>query len=253
MRRTILHPRTLQPFAPIGLRKDGRPIFPILGGSEPPNQPSNPPSNPPSPTDPPNPPGHPAPTDPPAATTDPADPNFFPPNTAVDDMTDKQKAAYWRNQSKIQQARVPKNLEELQAAAAKWAEVERERMTPSEKALAEAREAGKAEGALAANQEAASSILNTSLGLRGKSDAEIAAIMRGINPAGFIKDGKVDNGAIAQFIDTIAPAAGSGGQGPGGGRGIGQGRYDAPPADRRAAGMAEAERRGFIKKTPAGA
>lgn len=41
-----LHPRTGAVLRPIGYRRDGRAIWPILGGSEPPNQP---PANPPAP------------------------------------------------------------------------------------------------------------------------------------------------------------------------------------------------------------
>lgn len=40
------HPLTGALLRPVGFRKDGRPIFPILGGSEPPNQPPNPPKRP---------------------------------------------------------------------------------------------------------------------------------------------------------------------------------------------------------------
>lgn len=55
------HPRTGAPLRPLGYRKDGRAIWPILGGSEPPNQPPAPPGGqPPPPPAPPSPAGHPA-------------------------------------------------------------------------------------------------------------------------------------------------------------------------------------------------
>jgi hypothetical protein len=47
------HPLTGRPIVPVGYRKNGRPIMPILGGSEPPNQPTPAPAPPaPSPTPP---------------------------------------------------------------------------------------------------------------------------------------------------------------------------------------------------------
>lgn len=58
-----LHPLTGAKLRPVGYRRDGRPIWPILGGSEPPNQPPAPPA--PAPPAPPAP--APAPPAPPAA------------------------------------------------------------------------------------------------------------------------------------------------------------------------------------------
>jgi hypothetical protein len=68
-----LHPVTGRALAPVGYRRSGRPIFPILGGSEPPNQP---PGNQPPPSAPPAgpPAGQPAPGQPPAAPQQPERP-----------------------------------------------------------------------------------------------------------------------------------------------------------------------------------
>lgn len=43
-----LHPRTKAPIVPLGYRKNGRAIWPIIGGSEPPNQPPTPAPTPPA-------------------------------------------------------------------------------------------------------------------------------------------------------------------------------------------------------------
>jgi hypothetical protein len=55
------HPLTGAPIVPLGFRRDGRAIWPIMGGSDPAPPPSDPP-------------GDPAPTDPPAPPDPPADP-----------------------------------------------------------------------------------------------------------------------------------------------------------------------------------
>jgi len=62
MRAVRLHPLTGAPFAPLGYRKDGRAIWPILGGSEPTPTPAPTPEPAPTPTPDPPKPGDPAPT-----------------------------------------------------------------------------------------------------------------------------------------------------------------------------------------------
>jgi hypothetical protein len=71
----------MHPFlTPIGVRKDGRPIYPILGGSEPPTPPALPAPAPPS--------APPAP--------DPSD-KGFPDGTPLERMTVEQREAYWKH------------------------------------------------------------------------------------------------------------------------------------------------------------
>jgi hypothetical protein len=70
-RRSLLrlHPLTGARIVPVGYRRDGRPIWPILGGSEPPNQPPAP--APPAPVPPaPSPPAPPAAPEKPDGVTD---------------------------------------------------------------------------------------------------------------------------------------------------------------------------------------
>lgn len=219
-----LHPRTGAPLRPLGYRKDGRAIWPILGASEPPNQP---PAPAPAPTPAPAPAPAPAPTPPPPApngnaTDEQGNDLGFPASTPVAEMTDKQQAAYWRNQSKVQQAKVPKDADQLAEDARKWREHQQAQQTPAEQAVEAARAEGRAAALREANENAASAILRASLTSRGKDDAAVTALMKGFNPAGFTTDTGVDQAAIAAFVDSIAPAQQSGKQwdvGQGRGRG----------------------------------
>jgi hypothetical protein len=208
----LLHPLTGDPITPIGHRRDGREIWPILGGSEPPGGAPGAGGNPPPPA---------SRTD--GGPTDPNDPLWFPPNTAVAEMTDRQAANYWRNQSKVQQGRLPANLTELQQKAKEYDELVASTRTEAEVAVDEALEVGREEGRAEVRMEAAAEILSGVLEHRGKSAEDITNLMRGINPAGFLTaDGKIDRQAIAGFADALAPAGEGGG---GGGRpDLGQGR-----------------------------
>lgn len=152
------------------------------------------------------------------APTDPADPNYFPPNTAVTEMTADQRAAYWRFEAKRANDRVPANLSELQQKAREYDDLVAATRSDGEVAIDEALEIGREEGRAEVLQEAAAELLRTHLST-GRTDDQVAVLMRGINPAGFITDeGKLDGPGIAAFAATLGGGTG------GGGRDIGQGR-----------------------------
>lgn len=223
-------------FRPVGYRKDGRPIFPIAGGSEPPNQP-------PPPADPPNPP----PANPPAGPVEAVDPETgetlgFPDKTPVEQMTDTQKANYWRNQTKVANKRVPKNLDQIQRDAQAWAEYQRTQKPPEQQAIDAAVEKARADALKEAAQESALALLRVTLQTRGKNAAEVDEIVDPLNPAKFLtQDGKLDTARVTAFVDKLAPVRSGGGQH------IGQGRFDQIPQSRAEAGRIEAQRR-FAKQ-----
>lgn len=210
MRRSILPSAALlldidgQPYR----RRDGRLVRLIQGGSSP----EPPVAAPPAPTAPPTPPA-PAPTPPvpPASATPPED-KGFPADTPVAEMTPVQQVAYWKDKSRKHESRaLPANeVEELRRKAAAHDAAEAAKLTPSEQAIREARDAGKAEALIEANTRAAAAILKASLQARGKSADEINEITAAINTSVFIADGDVDTDKVAAFVNRIAGTAGDG-------------------------------------------
>jgi hypothetical protein len=157
MRRTLVHPLTLKQIRPVGFRKDGRPIWPILGGSEPPNQPPAPPAGPP-PANPPAPPAPPA--NPPA---DPPGDKGFPEGTPLEQMNVEQQRNYWRHYARQHESRANAraDYDDVKAKAAKYDELQRQQQTPSEQAVNDAKDEGKREGAREAYAKSAAALLDT--------------------------------------------------------------------------------------------
>jgi len=215
------HPRTGQAITPLGYRRNGKPIWPILGGSEPPTPPTPPTPTPPTPA-----PSPPAPAPAPNGNATDAQGNDlgFPANTAVAEMTDGQAAAYWRNQSKVQQSRVPADLAELQRKATEYDQLQAAQRTDAEKAADEARDAGRTEGRTQIAQEAATEFLRAQLSA-GRTEEQVTTLMRGVTAAGFVgQDAKVDYSGIRAFAATLGGPAGAGDPDLGNGRRGGTGK-----------------------------
>jgi hypothetical protein len=165
----------------------------------------------------------------------------FPAKTPVEQMNDKQAAAYWRNQSKVQQqiADQRKDYDQIKADAQKWREYDQSQQTPSQRAIEEA----KLEAKLEVAGDSALASLRAILQTRGKDEAEVNDLLQFVSPSSFLTaDGKVDHQKVVTAADKLAPTGSQGG-------GYGQGRYEQPNQSRSAAGIAEAERRGFVKKS----
>lgn len=193
-----------------------------------------------------NPPANPQPTtatnatnDPPKNAVDEAGNDLgFPEKTSVDAMTDAQKAAYWRNESKKQQARVPKNLDQLLRDSQELATLREKQMTPDEQAVQAARTEGLTQGRREAAEDSVMVALRTSFQMRGKTEAEVSDLLDVVSPSKFLTDdGKVDASKVTGYVNRLAPAAGSPGGSPG------QGRREQAPDDKKAAGKAESDRR----------
>jgi hypothetical protein len=166
----------------------------------------------------------------------------FPKDTALTAMTVEQREAYWRNQSKVQQKKVPTNLAELQAAKAELDQIKLKQQTPAEQEIQKVRD----ETAAATRKEVAAESALTNLRIvlhtRGKSDAEVDGLVEFINPERFLtQDGKVDTGKVMAYADGIAPAGSGGGGRPGGLPG--QGKFGQSAQDKAAGGKEEADRR----------
>jgi hypothetical protein len=195
----------MHPFlTPIGVRKDGRPIYPILGGSEPPTPPA-----PPAPT--PTPPAPPAP--------DPSD-KGFPDGTPLERMTVEQREAYWKYHARKHEDRVkafgdltPERLAELQEKARRAEALEHDLMSETERSVAEAA----AQARLVAEAELMPELVTAYFRseLKGRVpdeqlDERLAAITEPLDLTKFFTEaGKVDTAKVAAFVANIAPATGT--------------------------------------------
>jgi hypothetical protein len=217
----------------LGYRFDGRPIFPIAGGSEPLKQDDPPKTDPPK-TDPPK-------DEPPQDVRDEFGRSLgFPEKTRVEDMKPEQQAAYWRTESKKQQkAREEAERKLSQNNNGSGTVRDQQQQTNSDAAVTAARDEGRREAA----KDAARATLEAALALRGKSEEESSELLGVIDPAAFLtSEGKTDAAKVTRYVDKVAPA-GNGGGGTGGTPG--QGRFSQAPADPRAIARAEAEKRGY--------
>lgn len=158
-------------------------------------------------------------------------------------MSDKQAAAYWRNMSKNKQkeADARKDYDQQKADAEKWRQLQEEQKTPSQKQIDEAILRGKKEAAA----DNALSMVSVILTTRGKSDKEASDLLEFVNPQSLLtSDGGVDRQKVTNLADKLVPASSSSGGG-----NLGQGRYESQSVTGKAAGQAEAERRGYLKKS----
>lgn len=138
----------------------------------------------------------------------------FPPDTPVADMTPEQKAAFDRHkreQNKAERARWravtgDRTPDQLKADLDELANLRKEKLTPSERQLQEAREQAAAETRAAARAETATTIYETALETLGVPEADIPDLVRGFNAAGFITDDGVDRAAVTSFAKKFAPA-----------------------------------------------
>lgn len=179
----------------------------------------------------------------------------FPANTPIKDMNAEQQAAYWKHHDRRKSDTLksyggitPEQAKQYKDAAEAAA---RSQMSPADQALADAR----TEGRTAALQEAASQwapeFANQVIGQFVPDEAQRASVLAGINPMNFVKDGKFDTDALVGHLKGLATAFGGSAGGDGQEqqpRQWGQ-SGDRPPAQTAsAAGLAEAERRGYVKK-----
>ncbi|GAB2677693.1 hypothetical protein [Thalassiella azotivora] len=148
----------------------------------------------------------------------------FPENTPLAEMTVEQREAYWKHQARKHESRANArgDYDAIKAKAEKYDQIERERQTPSEKAVNDAREQGRREALAEANQNAAKAILRAGLTARGKTGEQAEAIVSGLSLTAFVTDTDVDTDKVATYLESIAgPITGPQqldlGQGPRGG------------------------------------
>jgi hypothetical protein len=234
---TMVHPITGQPLRAVGLRRDGRPIWPIMGASAPIPGGGQPPAAPPATGTPPA--TQPAPNGtPPAgqgATPDPADEPLG--------EAGKQTLVKVRKLQADAEARA--TAAEDQLAALKAAS-----QTDQEKAV----EAARTEGLTAGNQRLIRAEVKAAAAHAGFHDPVDAAVQLAdqIAKVPVTKDGDVDEAKVKELIAELATAKPYLLKAPGATPPAalpGQGNHQPAPKTGSAAGKAEAEKR-FGKKTP---
>lgn len=148
---------------------------------------------------------------PPADPASPA-PEGFPADTPVVEMTVDQQLAYWKHQSRKHEGRVKSlgDVEALKAKAEKFDALEREKLTPSEKAIEEARAEERAKVLAEQTRTVADRLVAAEfkVALAGrKKPEEVAALLEPLNLTKFLtSDGEVDADKVTKYAAGIAPA-----------------------------------------------
>jgi len=138
----------------------------------------------------------------------------FPANTPVAEMTDAQQAAYWRNESKKQQAIADsrKDYTTLAEKAAAHDKYLSEHATEEEKAREEARREGEVIGA---EKYLKAAVIGTFQALTGKTDEEVAATFEHVDPKSFLDDkGEIVAEKLKAFAATFVPKGAGGKEDP---------------------------------------
>jgi hypothetical protein len=157
----------------------------------------------------------------------------FPKETPVEQMTPEQQAAYWKNQSKVQQTaretaergkkayEVFGTPEELQAARDATERARLDALGDNERAIEEAKAAGRAEGvAQSATKHLVSGVTGMLLALTKNAAESFEDATARVNAAiGFADltkflgdDGELDAAKVQTFAQSIGPVDGDGTQ-----------------------------------------
>lgn len=224
-------------FSPVGFRKDGRPIMPIAGGSEPSNQGGQQDNS-----------GQgdqqgqqdgQQKQEPEEARDEHGAGLGFPKDTRTEDMTDAQKVNYWRNQSKVQQRQREQAERDLQAEKQRNTQQNQNGNNGDGSGTVREQQADDSAIRASAAQDAAMATIRTTLALRGMKADDIDDTVDLLSPAKFVTaDHKVDSAKVTAFVEKTA------GRGTGGGSSdFGAGRREEQGRNKAEAGRQFAEKR----------
>lgn len=174
---------------PVGYRRDGTPIWPILGGEDAPGNPVQPPAAPEA---------------------------SFPANTPLEQMTVDQREQYWKHHSRQHEARVkalgnltPEQVAEMREKAKRADDLEAANATEVEKREKAARETAKQEADAQYRPMLVRAAFERHVGDR-LDDAALTGILDDFNLSNFLKeDGTVDTAKVKARAEQIAPAKGT--------------------------------------------
>lgn len=138
-------------------------------------------------------------TETPETETDPANEPDPTPEPSPETETAKQ-LEHWKEQAKKQEQRAKANA----AAAKELEQVKASMMSDTEKAVAEAKAAGLAEGLRTGSAKIAQAEIRAAAA--GRS-VDVDALLEGVDASRFIDDdGEVNRQAITQWVDKVAPS-----------------------------------------------
>ena len=165
----------------------------------------DPPAPPATPTTPPVTPPVPAPPTP----TDPPAPTGFPADTPLTEMTVEQREAYWKHQARKHETRANSRAD-YDEIRAERDQLKAATETDAEKAVREAREAGKSEARTEVVNETVKALLRMGLRANGVKDDDLDEIVSTINLSAYADDkGLVDDEKVLRTINRLAGTAGS--------------------------------------------
>ncbi len=137
----------------------------------------------------------------------------FPSETPLIEMTVEQREAYWKHQARKHEDRVKAlgDVDSLKAKAAKFDELEAAKLTPSEKAIEEARAEERAKVLAEQTRTVADRLVAAEfkVALAGrKKPEEVAALLEPLDLTKFLtSDGEVDADKVKTYADGIAPSS----------------------------------------------
>ena len=241
---TIRHPHTGAPLVALGFTASGKPIWPVMGGSQPIQQPTPGPAPTPAPAQPPGQPApQPAPAQPPAQPQPvvPAPPPpgaYLPPptgqapvgqpqpqqgqqpardangqdlgypaNTPLEQMTEGQQLAYWRRYARQHEQRVQSmgDYDQLKETAQKYQDLVTASQTDQQRAVAEAEARGKQQGVIEAGTRLVDGWMQAAAAGRLPQES-VNALLQGVNRQAFLKPtGEVDTDKVYAFVNSIVP------------------------------------------------
>jgi hypothetical protein len=180
----------------------------------------------------------------------------YPKDVDVNDMTDKQQAAFWKSWARKHETgfktlagkdMTPEQVAQLLADKEK---ADREAMSAQEQAVADARKEAREEALTEGRKQTVRSIMDAHIAASGldkakPEDQDVIDAVQALDPSSFIKDDQVDADRLTKVLARIVPAKGTkqNSQWPA----TGQGNQQIGTGSAKDAGKAEAERRGYVK------
>ena len=130
----------------------------------------------------------------------------FPAETALAEMTEAERAAYWKHEKSKQQRKFEDADRRVKALEAEAAELKRAALPEAERVAAEAREQARVEAMAEARKELLPALVIAKLEARGLSAEDAAERVELLDLSKLVDE---DGALVADRLDRIAPAAGA--------------------------------------------
>lgn len=140
----------------------------------------------------------------------------FPPETPIANMSDEQRAEYWRHKARKheKEANRRSDYDQLKADAEKYRAAQREQLPPDQKAIAEAVEQAKQEALAEARRTFGTQLVTArfeALLAGSRTPEQVAALVAPLDLTKFLTDtGDVNTGMVEAFAQSVAPTGNGG-------------------------------------------